>query len=154
VVGLMGTAVGTTAGWNAASLSGCSKGQPWYRIQTWCNAVGCGFQIAYATPGDLIVAHLFGATTGRPLITARNLTHPSFASYHLKGASTAAAAGAYAGARVPSFTNPAVQVTANGTVLQRLQHLRHVQWHGSTLTIGSGLVWHDGEHFWLYFRHA
>jgi hypothetical protein len=154
VVGMMGPAVGTLAGWNAASLSGCSAGHPWYRIQTWCNAIGGGFQVAPAAAGDVIVAHLFGAGTSRPLITARNVTHPALAQYHLKQATTSVADGAYAGAQVPHFSNPLLQVTANGRLLSQLQHLRHVQWHGRTLTIGSGQVLNDGMHFWLYFRHA
>lgn len=155
VIGLQGTQIATIDGWNAASVAGCDQGRPWYRVQTWVNAVGGKHLFANARPGDLIQARLCNGASTHPTIMVENLTLHTTTSTQLMGPSTAAAPSSYAGARVPDFSRVRMQVSVNGGLpLVRVPRVRYDEWRSGTRLIETGSLWPDGMTFRMFWRHG
>jgi Peptidase A4 family len=155
VIGIEGVQIATIDGWNAATVAGCDKGRPWYRIQAWVNAVGGKHLVADARPGDAIQARLCYGASPHPTIIVSDLTLHTSVKAQLMGPSTQAAPSSYAGARVPNFSLVKMQVSVNGgATLATMPRARYDEWRTRTRLIETGPLWPDGMTFRMFWRAA
>lgn len=154
VLGLIGPAVATLDGWNAAAVTGCFRNAQWSRVQVWVNAVGGGHKVIGASPGDVVQARLRYANTAHPKIAAINKTTDQHVTYRLMKSATTAAAGSYAGLTVPKFSTVHMNVWANHKPLHALNRAKRIEWRNSTKLMEPSGAWGDqGDNFSLYFCH-
>lgn len=155
VFGIIGPAVATLDGWNAAAVTGCYQDKQWSRLQVWVNAVGGGHKVVGASPGDVVQTRLRYATSAHPTIAAVNETTGDYATYRLMKPATTAAAGSYAGLTVPKFSLVHMNVWANHEPLHKLTRAKRIEWRGKTMLMDPSGAWgDDGDNFSLYFCHS
>jgi hypothetical protein len=156
IFGVVSPWIGQLEGWNATAVVGCTNSQPWYRIQTWVNAVGGGHSVADASPGDRVEARLIYANTRRPELMVTDWT----SNYRVvtwmnqsESPATVAAAGAYGGAMVPNFGMKGMTATVNAKPLGDVLRTRRNLVRQRITRVATGYLWPDNESFTLCFKH-
>ena len=155
-IGVISPWIGQLPGWNATAVVGCSGGNPWYRIQTWVNAVGGGHSVVDANPGDLVEARLIYANTSRPELMVTDWT----TNYRVvtwmnqrTSPATVAAAGAYGGATLPNFGAKGMSAWVNAKLIGQVPRTRRNLVRSHVTRVATGYMWPDNKSFTVCFKH-
>ena len=102
---------------------------------------------------------LAGLTTSsmRNNLSASHRTQATWMAYdivdRMRANRASAVTGAYAGAFVPTFTNPVMKSMANHKTLSKMDRTRHVQTRNGKVQIGESYLYSNGMQHAIWWRH-
>lgn len=156
IIGVVSPDIGSLDGWNATAVFGCASGTPWYRIQTWVNAVAGAHTVSGTNPGDRVEARVIYANAARPELMVTDLTTNYRVTAWMnqrQSPATVAAAGVYGGSTVPNFGMKGMSAWVNAKLLGQVPRTRRNLVRDGTERVATGYMWSDQKSFTLCFKH-